>query len=446
MTKRKKALALPMDSILDSVADGVFTIDMEKQITSFNRAAEKITGIAREHAIGQKCFDVFHANICQTSCALEKTLKTGREMIDLPINVLNSEGTMIPVSISTAVLKDTGGKIIGGVETFRDLSSLEELRKEISKQYTFKDIISKNHEIQKIFDVLPDIAESDSTVLLQGPSGSGKELFARAIHNLSNRKDGAYVVVNCGALPDTLLESELFGYVKGAFTDAKKDKPGRFARAEGGTLFLDEVAELSTALQVKLLRVLQQKEYEPLGATRFRKANVRIIAATNQDLTQLLSRGTFREDLYYRLNVVKIDLPPLVKHREDIPLLVDHFIHQFNLKKGKKITGITDQALGMLMEYEFPGNVRELENMIEHAFVLCHGSLIQRDHLPKEFIKTFKADEKYHPPTSDKLKKAEAQVIAETLKKNGGNRSRTAEELGIDKSTLWRKMKQFNLS
>ena len=274
MTKRKKALDLPIDSILDSVADGVFTIDREKHITSFNRAAEKITGIAREHAIGQKCFDVFHANICQTSCALEKTLKTGREMIDLPINVLNSEGVMIPVSISTAVLKDTGGKIIGGVETFRDLSSLEELRKEISKQYTFKDIISKNHEIQKIFDVLPDIAESDSTVLLQGPSGSGKELFARAIHNLSNRKDRPYIVVNCGALPDTLLESELFGYVKGAFTDAKKDKPGRFARAEGGTLFLDEVAELSTALQVKLLRVLQQKEYEPLGATHFRKANV----------------------------------------------------------------------------------------------------------------------------------------------------------------------------
>ena len=446
MTKRKKELNLPLDIILDSIADGVFTIDMDKQVTSFNKAAEKITGISREHAIGQKCFDVFHANICQTSCALEKTLKTGREMIDLPINVLNSEGAMIPVSISTAVLKDSAGKIIGGVETFRDLSSLEELRKAISKQYTFKDIISKNHEIQKIFDVLPDIAESDSTVLIQGPSGSGKELFARAIHNLSNRKKHPYIVVNCGALPDTLLESELFGYVKGAFTDAKKDKPGRFARAEGGTLFLDEVAELSTALQVKLLRVLQQKEYEPLGATRFRKANVRIIAATNQDLVKLLSRGTFREDLYYRLNVVKIALPPLSKHREDIPLLVEHFIHQFNLKKGKKITGITDQALGMLMEYEFPGNVRELENMIEHAFVLCHGSLIQKDHLPKELIETFTADKKGHSQTADQLKAAEAQVISEILKKHDGNRSRVAEELGIDKSTLWRKMKKFNLS
>lgn len=443
---KKKFPSLPMDVILDSIADGVFTIDLEQNITSFNRAAEKITGIAREHALGRKCFDVFHATICQTACALEKTLKTGREMIDLPINVLNSEGTVIPVSISTAVLKDSEGTIIGGVETFRDLSSLEELKKEISKQYTFKDIISKNYEIQRIFAVLPDIAESDSTVLLQGPSGSGKELFARAIHNLSHRRDHPYVVVNCGALPDTLLESELFGYLKGAFTDAKKDKPGRFARAEGGTLFLDEVAELSTALQVKLLRVLQQREYEPLGATRSRKANVRIIAATNQDLTQLLARGTFREDLYYRLNVVKLELPPLIRHREDIPLLVDHFIHQFNLKKAKKITGIADQVLDMFMAYEFPGNVRELENMIEHAFVLCHGSLIQEEHLPKEFIELFKTCRKSRSPTADKLKAAEAQIIAELLHKHGGNRSRTAAELGIDKSTLWRKMKRLKLS
>ncbi|MBW1824611.1 MAG: sigma 54-interacting transcriptional regulator, partial [Deltaproteobacteria bacterium] len=351
----------------------------------------------------------------------------------------------IPVSISTAVLKDKKGKIMGGVETFRDLSSLEELRKEISKQYTFEDIISKDHEVQKIFDVLPDIAESDSTVLIQGASGSGKELFARAIHNLSQRKDKPYIIVNCGALPDTLLESELFGYVKGAFTDAKKDKPGRFALAEGGTLFLDEVAELSTALQVKLLRVLQQKEYEPLGATRLRKANVRIITATNQDLSQLLARGTFREDLYYRLNVIKIELPPLSKRREDIPLLIDHFIHQFNLKKGKKITGISDQTMSMLMQYEFPGNVRELENLIEHAFVLCHGSRIKLEHLPKEFVNKFRKEEKGTSKSPDKLKSAEANVIIDVLKKHGGNRTKAAKELGIDKSTLWRKIKKLNI-
>jgi len=445
MKTQKKIIDPPMEVILDSIADGVFTIDRDRNIITFNRAAEKITGISREHAIGQKCFDVFHASICQTACALEKTIKTGREIIDHSINILNSKGELLPVSVSTAVLKDKAGEIIGGVETFRDLSSLEELRKEISKHYTFKDIISKNHEMQKLFDVLPDIAESDSTVLIQGPSGSGKELFARAIHNLSHRKNKNYVIVNCGALPGTLLESELFGYVKGAFTDARKDKPGRFALAEGGTLFLDEIAELSTALQVKLLRVLQQKEYEPLGATRSSKANVRIIAATNKDLSQLLALGTFREDLYYRLNVVKIELPPLNRHREDIPLLVDHFIHQFNLKKGKNIEGITDQAMGHLMEYEFPGNVRELENMIEHAFVLCHGTQIKLEHLPKELTRKLKPENNPISRSGNRFHEAEIQIIKEVLKKNRGNRTKSAVELGIDKSTLWRKMKKFNL-
>ena len=445
MKASKNSLSLSMDVILDSIADGVFTIDNEKNVTSFNKAAEKITGISKEHAIGQKCFDVLHANICQTACVLEKTLKTGKEIIDLPIIVINSEGKTIPVSISTAVLKDKKGEIIGGVETFRDLSSIEELRKEISKRYTFEDIISKNHEIQKIFDVLPDIAESDSTVLIQGASGSGKELFARAIHNLSHRKEKPYIIVNCGALPDTLLESELFGYLKGAFTDAKGDKPGRFALAEKGPLFLDEIAELSTALQVKLLRVLQQKEYEPLGATFPIKANVRIIAATNQELSQLLARGTFREDLYYRLNVIKIELPPLAERREDIPLLVDHFINQFNLKKGKKIIGMPHHVLNVLMKYEFPGNVRELENIIEHAFVLCHGSQIEIEHLPKEFIEKFEEDKTSNKKSAGRLKEAENVLIIDALKRYAGNRSKAAEELGIDKSTLWRKIKKYNI-
>ena len=445
MKASKNSLSLSMDVILDSIADGVFTIDNEKNVTSFNKAAEKITGISKEHAIGQKCFDVLHANICQTACVLEKTLKTGKEIIDLPIVVINSEGKTIPVSISTAVLKDKKGEIIGGVETFRDLSSIEELRKEISKRYTYEDIISKNHDIQKIFDVLPDIAESDSTVLIQGASGSGKELFARAIHNLSHRKEKPYIIVNCGALPDTLLESELFGYVKGAFTDAKEDKPGRFALAEKGTLFLDEIAELSTVLQVKLLRVLQQKEYEPLGATFPIKANVRIIAATNQELSQLLARGTFREDLYYRLNVIKIELPPLSERREDILLLVDHFINQFNLKKGKKIIGMPHHVLNVLMKYEFPGNVRELENIIEHAFVLCHGSQIEIEHLPKEFIEKFEEDKTSNKKSAGRIKEAENNLIIDALKRHAGNRSKTAEELGIDKSTLWRKIKKYNI-
>ncbi len=446
MKTRKSGIALPMDVILDSVADGVFTIDNEKNITSFNQAAEKITGIPKNRAIGQKCFDVLHANICQTACALEKTLKTGKQLIDVPISVINNKGKTIPVSVSTAVLKDKQGKVIGGVETFRDLSSLEALRKEMSRSYTFQDIISKHHEIFKIFDVLPDVAESDSTVLIQGPSGSGKELFARAIHSLSHRKAKPYIVVNCGALPDTLLESELFGYLKGAFTDAKKDKPGRFALAEGGTLFLDEIAELSNALQVKLLRVLQEKEYEPLGATSPRKANVRIIAATNQELSEMLARGRFREDLYYRINVVKIELPPLSERKEDIPLLADHFINQFNIKKGKKVTGIPNQVLSMFMEYDWPGNVRELENVIEHAFVLCHGSHIQREHLPKEFVNKIKETAKDIPKPPGKIRAAEAHLIVDALKRHAGSRTKAAQELGIDKSTLWRKIKKYKIT
>jgi PAS domain S-box-containing protein len=435
-----------LEVILDSIADGVFTIDLQKNVTSFNKAAEKITGIPREQAIGQKCFDVFHSNICQTSCALEKTMLTGKEIIDVKVNILNTKGEPVPVSISTAVLRDNRGNVIGGVETFRDLSDLEELKKEITKHYTFEDIISKNHKIQEIFDVLPNIAESDSTVLIQGPSGSGKELFARAIHNLSPRKKGPYIVVNCGALPDTLLESELFGYVKGAFTDAKKDKPGRFALAEGGTLFLDEVGDLSTALQVKLLRVLQEKEYEPLGGTKPIKADVRIIAATNKDLTELLSRGAFREDLYYRINVIKIELPPLSQRREDIPYLVDHFIRQFNLKMGKRITHVSADVLNLFMQYDFPGNIRELENIIEHAFVLCKGTQITTAHLPHDFFENVVSSEGTTSLEINKLDYAEAQVIRNALKKYNGNRSKAAQELGIHKTTLWRKMKKFGIN
>ena len=249
-------------------------------------------------------------------------------------------------------MKNERGQIIGGVETFRDLSAIEELKKELSQKYTLGDIISKNHLIHDIFNILPNIAESDSTVLIQGASGTGKELFAKAIHNLSRRKTKPFIKVNCGALPDTLLESELFGYVKGAFTDAKKDKPGRFALANGGTIFLDEVGDMSPSLQVKLLRVLQEKEYEPLGSTSPRKTDVRIIAATNKDLSTLVNEGKFRDDLYYRLNVVKIDLPPLSQRREDIPLLIDAFIQKFNAKMGKQITGVSDQALRLLLNHD----------------------------------------------------------------------------------------------
>ena len=288
--------------ILDSIADGVFTVNADWDITSFNRAAERITGIPEEEAIGQKCFDVFHANICQTRCALRETVESGQQRVDRRINILNSRGEKVPVSVSTAVLRDENGKVIGGMETFRDLSAVEMLRKEIGEHYTFHDIISKNHEIRRILDILPDLATSESTVLIEGPTGSGKELFAKAIHGLSERGRRKYVAVNCGALPDTLLESELFGYKKGAFTDAKKDKPGRFAMAEGGTLFLDEIGDTSTALQVKLLRVLQEKEYEPLGGTSTEKAKaLRIILCLSRTDGKILWQRKY-ESKVHRMN------------------------------------------------------------------------------------------------------------------------------------------------
>jgi len=435
--------------ILNSIADGVFTTDNDGKITFMNKAAEEITGFSNKEAIGHHCFEIFRADICQSKCALKETLKTKKDIINLSATILKKGGQKVPISISTAVLKNERGQMMGGVETFRDLSAIEQLKKELSRQYTVGDIISKNHLIHDIFNILPNIAESDSTVLIQGASGTGKELFAKAIHNLSGRKTKTFIKVNCGALPDTLLESELFGYVKGAFTDAKKDKPGRFTLANGGTIFLDEVGDMSPSLQVKLLRVLQEKEYEPLGSTGPRKTDVRIIAATNKDLSTLVNEGKFRDDLYYRLNVVKVDLPSLSQRREDIPLLIDAFIQKFNAKMGKQITGVSDQALRLLLGYDFPGNVRELENIIEHAFVLCGGNRIDLDCLPKELIlKQKKTDlsislslKEEHP-----LGKAEAEIVIRTLEKNGGSRVKAAEELGISRATLWRKIKRYGLA
>jgi len=433
--------------ILNSIADGVFTTDNEGKITFINKAAEEITGFSSKEAIGHFCFDIFRADICQTRCALKETLKTKKEITNLSVTILNKDGKKMPISISTAVLKNEKGQIIGGVETFRDLSTIEELKKELSQKYTLGDIISKNHKIHEIFNILPDIAESDSTVLVQGASGTGKELFAKAIHNLSRRKTKPFVKVNCGALPDTLLESELFGYVKGAFTDAKKDKPGRFALANEGTIFLDEVGDMSPSLQVKLLRVLQEKEFEPLGSTSPRKTDVRIIAATNKDLSRLVNEGKFRDDLFYRLNVVKIELPLLRERREDIPLLIDAFVQKFNAKMGKQVGGVSDQVLRLLLRYDYPGNVRELENIIEHAFVLCKGDRIDLDCLPKEITVN---QEKLSSPTmplpgETPIDRAEAEVIERTLKKYDGNRIKTAKELGLDRTTLWRKIKKYGL-
>lgn len=434
-----------VSTILDSITEGVFTIDRDWKVTSFNKAAEKITGTSAMQAIGRKCSDVFRANICKTGCALKKTIATGKNILDFRIVIKSSQGKSVPVSISTAVLKDGRGRVVGGVETFRDLSAIESLKKEIARHYTFKDIISKNHNMQDIFKILPDVALSNSTVLIQGPSGTGKELLARAIHDLSERRKQPFVIVNCGALPDTLLESELFGYVKGAFTDAKTDKPGRFAQAEGGTIFLDEIGDVSLAVQVKLLRVLQDKAYEPLGSNRTRKVDVRIITASNRDLVDLIRKEAFREDMYYRINVVTIELPPLRERRDDIPLLIDHFRKKFNLLMGKEIQSLSNEAMEWLMNYSFPGNIRELENIIEHGFVICRGDQIEVQHLPRNVYYEQVQGPVLDVATPNTLGEAERLLIKKTLEKNYGHRGRTAKELGIHKTTLWRKLKKYGL-
>ncbi|MBN2033808.1 MAG: sigma 54-interacting transcriptional regulator [Deltaproteobacteria bacterium] len=433
--------------ILDSIGDGVFTVDAELKITSFNHSAEKITGIKKEEAVGRQCWEVFRASICEKRCSLKHTMSTGRPVVNQAIYIVNLRGDQIPISISTALLKDEHGEVIGGVETFRDLSIVTELRKELTRRHSFQDVISKNKEMQRLFGILEQVSESDATILLEGESGTGKGLFAKAIHTLSPRKTGPLITITCGSLPDTLLESELFGYEKGAHSTAFKDKPGRLAIADGGTLFLDEIGDISPALQVRLLRVLQDKTYEPLGSTKSLKTNVRIVAATNKSLDKLVEEGKFRQDLYYRINVVKLVLPPLQERKEDIPLLVEHFVRKFARLSGKEIQGLSPEVMSVLMAHDFPGNIRELENIVEYATVVCKNGLIRIEHLP-DYLKKSK-EAKIQPSTDEKkpsFKDVERGYLYEALTRNQWNRSATAAEMGIHPTTLWRKIKRLDIS
>ncbi len=431
------------DVILDSVNEGVFTVDQDWRITAFNRAAEQITGISRGDAIGKACCDVFHADICEKACALRQTFDTGRPVVNATAHIVSNQGRRVPIRISTAILKDRRGHLIGGVETFQDLSQVEELQKELKSRYTFEDIVGRSDAMLQLFKVMPQIAESSSTVLVEGPSGTGKELFARAIHNLSSRAKRRFVAVNCAALPDTLLESELFGHKAGAFTDAKRDKAGRFEMADGGTIFLDEIGDISPAMQMRLLRVLQDRIIEPLGAVRSKSVDIRVLAATNKDLAQLVQEGTFRQDLYYRIRVIHLVLPMLRQRREDIPLLIDHFVLKYNRLQGKDIAGVSLEVVARLMEHDFPGNVRELENIVEQAFVLCRGGMIELRHLPPEFrSESFSSRESFGPVN---LKAMEKQLVHQTLIYHNGNRRKAARDLGIDVSTLYRKIRTLGI-
>ena len=429
-------------AILSSISDGVFTVDGEGRIACFNRAAEEITGFSRDEVFGRPCHEVFRANICREACALRYTQDTGNPVVDLEVTIETRSGETVPVSVSTALLRDREGNVIGGVETFRDLRLVRHLQKVIEKSFTLDDIVGKSAKMRELFAKLDIVAAGGTTVLITGETGTGKELFARALHRRSERGDGPFVAVNSGALPDSLIEAELFGYVKGAFTGAIRNKPGRVALAEGGTLMLDEIGDLPMSIQVKLLRFLQDRTYEPLGGDRTLQADVRIIAATNRDLEKLVEDGEFRQDLFYRVNVIRLEVPPLRERLDDIPLLVEHFVSSLAAQKNKPITGVSPAAMRLLFAQRYPGNVRELENLIEHGFVLCPAGLIRPDHLPLTRMTVPDESPRRHRTA---LQDAEREEILRALAENDGNRLETARALGIHKTTLFRKVKKLGI-
>jgi PAS domain S-box-containing protein len=426
---------------MNTVPVGIFSVDMDLNINFINATGLDILKISEEDVLGKNCQAIMRNDLCKEACPLQQTLDTGEAIINKTV-CITPHNKRFPVSISTAAMRDKKGNIIGAVETFRDLSQVETTKNEIKERFIFESMFGKSDAMQKLFDLIRIVAQSDSTVLIEGESGTGKELIARAIHSQSKRKDKPLITVNCSALPETLLESELFGYVAGAFTDAKKDKKGRFAMADGGILFLDEIGELSPMLQVKLLRVLQEKKYEPLGSTKSYDADVRIITATNKNMDRLVREKVIREDFYYRINVIKIEPPPLRERKEDIPWLIEHFIDKLNQVYNKHIDEISPYALRKLMDYDFPGNVRELENIIEHAYVLCPSGIIKEEHLPEKF------QAKSSIPAieiASNMRELEAVFLISVLKKNNWSRKNTAKELNINPSTLHRRLKRLGI-
>ena len=417
--------------IMDSVADGVFTIDLDWNIAYLNPAAEAITGVNQAEALGRKCWELFHTENCKDVCVLRACMQDDCRIAHRVMTVRRPDGSTVQVSVSAAPLKDRSGRIIGGVETLRDLSG--GLAERLMERVSSSEFCTVDPHLCELVRILPQIAGSDSTVLLLGESGTGKELFSRAIHRLSGRCGGPFVAVNCGALPEHLMESELFGYKAGAFTDARRDKPGRFQLADGGTLLLDEVGDLPYALQSKILRVLQERVFEPLGGVESVPVDVRVVAATNRDLARMVEEGAFRGDLFYRLNVVQLTLPPLRERSQDIPLLVEHALARRRQSLGKDIRGVSTEVMRILTRYGYPGNIRELENILEYACILCPGGLIQLDHLPRALRPAIRPLSGDAPLTMDEVR---FHAAVKAVKRNLGNRNAACRELGITKDTL----------
>ncbi|MEJ2189171.1 MAG: sigma 54-interacting transcriptional regulator [Acidobacteriota bacterium] len=408
----------PFETVINSISDGVFAVDDQWRLTCFNAAAERTTGVRREDALGRRCSEVFRSNICEEACALRYTMETGWPIVNLPIYIRNANGDPVPVTISTALLRDDDGRVIGGVETFRDLNMVKSLLREVESASGAESILTADPNLRQILDIVPTVASSDSTILIEGESGTGKGLLAKEIHRLSPRRD------------------------PGAFTGAQKDRPGRVAAADGGTLFLDEIGDLPSALQVKLLRLLQERVYEPLGEMRSVTADVRILTATNRNLANLVAEGSFRGDLYYRVNVIRLVMPPLRERAGDIPLLVEAILHRLSMTRGKAVETVSREAMQRLLRYSYPGNVRELENILEHAHVLCDSSHIEVADLPDWFLSEVEPKSSAVPAT---LEEVEARFLYDVLARNSWNRTAAARELGIHPTTLHRKIRRLGI-
>ncbi|MEJ2427567.1 MAG: sigma 54-interacting transcriptional regulator [Deltaproteobacteria bacterium] len=444
-----------LETVIDTMMDGLMVVDPEGVIISINKAMETITGYSKDELVGQPCA-ILDCDACfgtraeghDKYCALFKEGHVSRRKCMLR----KKDGKPLFVHKNAAVLKDSDGRVIGGVETLTDLTEvvtqeqvISRLRRELSGDDGFHGILGKSPAMRQVFDLISSASQSEAPVIIYGDSGTGKELVSSAIHKLGIRRRGPYIKVNCAALSESLLESELFGHVKGAFTGADRTRMGRFEAANGGDIFLDEIGDLPLSTQVKLLRVLQEKEIEKVGDHRPLKIDVRILAATNKDLNRLMEQGRFRQDLYYRIGVIPIILPPLQERREDIPLLVETFINRIRLKTDKPITGMSKEALDLLFDYDWPGNVRELINVIEYSFVLCHQGEIMPNHLPArvtgEQSRVTPKRRVAQRPRGDEEKKR----ILEALEATGGNQSKAAEILGISRVTLWKRLKALDI-
>jgi len=434
-----------VDSIIESLADGVFTVDSKLRITSFNRGMENITGLSESEVKGLSCEEILNADNCGDNCPFYHTLKRGYGMANITERIVRKNGETVPVLISTAFLKDNTGEI-ELIATVRDASELERLKKEMNDRFRFSNIIGKSICMQQIFELIETLADTDCSILIEGESGTGKELVSRAIHHESGRRGRPFVKVNCSAIVEGLFESELFGHVKGSFTGAIKDRVGKFELADGGTIFLDEIADMPLSLQPKLLRVLQDMEFERVGENKTRRTDVRIMAATNKNLKDEINGKRFREDLYYRLCVVPVIMPSLRERKEDIPMLTEHFIEKLNMKLNNKphITGIKPRALAALLDYDWPGNVRELENAIEHACIRSKSDKIDVDSLPSSVTgisieHPFAHEINGQPETMDLIHR---HLIDDLMKRYKGNRKMVAKDLGISRTTLWRRLRE----